>query len=113
MEANRKAEEEEKSAEVRKIHFDIVINVATFYTNVIDVATNQVKAAWGKGLAFVPFVNLIATPILLGGKTDNFCTFLKCPPLIQKEQRAAERWPMNCSSRGAILLLRGTLWRTK
>ena len=50
MEANRKAEEEEESAEVRKIHFDIVINVATFYTNVIDVATNQVKAAWGKVL---------------------------------------------------------------
>ena len=103
MEANRKAEEEEESAEVRKIHFDIVT----------DVATNQVKAAWGKGLAFVPFVNLIATPILFGGKTDNFCTFLKCPPLIQKVQRAAERWQMNCSSRGAILLLRGTPWRRK
>ena len=37
------------------------------------------KAAWGKGLAFVPFVNLIATPILLGGKTDKFLHFSEMP----------------------------------
>ena len=29
------------------------------------------KSAWGLGLAFVPLVNVIATPILLGEKADN------------------------------------------
>ena len=97
--ASRRAEEEEQSAAVGGNSLELSF---VFF---------QEKEAWALGLAFVPVVNLVATPLLLGEETDIFSFF--SDSFFQWEHRATKKLPMNCSSKGADCLHRGTHWRTK